>query len=66
MPHRHTTTYTERERFVQLHAAGWSYAQIAQGNGWKRETVRKQCQAYRRRGSEALKPKRPGPPAGGC
>jgi hypothetical protein len=65
MPHRHTTTYAEREQFVQLHRAGLSYARIAQQSGWKYKTVRKHCQAYRRRGVEALRPKRPGPPRRG-
>lgn len=65
MPHRHTTTFAERDQFVQLHQAGLSYAEIAQRCGWSRETVRQHCRTFRRAGAAGLRLKRPGPVASG-
>ena len=65
MANRRVTTFEERQRFVEQHQQGRSYGQIAAGNGWKEETVRKHCLAAAHAGVEALRPKKPGPAARG-
>lgn len=60
MTNQRVTTFVERTRFVQLHESGLSYAEIAAGNGWKPETVKKHCLAYQHQGVDALRPKKPG------
>jgi hypothetical protein len=65
MPIRHSTTFPERDQFVQMHQAQSTYTEISQQTGWARETVRKHCRNFRRRGVAALPPQRPGPPARG-
>jgi hypothetical protein len=61
----HRTTFDDRQRFVQQHALGESYAAIAQASGWQAETVRQHCEAVQRTGVTALQPRLPGPPPRG-
>jgi hypothetical protein len=61
MCYQHATTFAERDRFVQLHQAGLTYAEIARHWGWKPETVRKHCLGVAHAGVPALTPHRPGP-----
>lgn len=65
MGNRHRTTFAERERFVELHEAGWSYPAIACECGWKAETVKKHCERYQREATTALQPKSVGPSPSG-
>jgi hypothetical protein len=51
-----TTTVAERQQFVDRHAAGETYAQIAQDGDWSEETVRYWCRQARDGGREALTP----------
>jgi hypothetical protein len=52
-----TTTFEDRQQFVQQHQQGASYAALAQASGWKAETIRKHCQAFQREGATALQPR---------
>lgn len=65
MSSHHTTTFAERERFVQLHREGWSYPAIAKECGWKASTVKKHCLAYQQHAENAFQPKPPGPAPSG-
>lgn len=61
MSHRYSTTFAERDQFVQLHAAGMTDRAIGDRMGWRPETVRKQRRRARRAGGSARPPQRPGP-----
>ncbi|MCC6568161.1 MAG: helix-turn-helix domain-containing protein [Anaerolineales bacterium] len=65
MSSHHTTTFADRERFVQLHREGWSYPAIAKECGWKASTVKKHCLAYQDQAESAFQPKPPGPAPSG-
>lgn len=60
MTNQRVTTFSERSLFVELHERGMSYAAIAAQCGWKPETIKKHCLAYRHHGADALRPKQPG------
>jgi len=51
-----STTVAERQQFVDRHAAGETYAQIAQDTGWSQEAVRYWCRQARDAGRAALSP----------
>lgn len=61
MANRPATTFVDRDRFVQFHNAGMTYAQIAEQCGWKPETVKKHCLAFVHSGVAVFLPRRPGP-----
>lgn len=61
MANQHRTMFADRERFVELHWAGWSYAAIANACGWKVATVKKHCLSYQHQLESAFQPKPPGP-----
>jgi hypothetical protein len=61
MSGRKDTTFEDRQRFVHLHKQGATYARIVEQGPWKRETVRKHCQAFAHEGAVALQPRRRGP-----
>ncbi len=65
MGNHQRTTFADRERFVELHQAGWSYPAIACECGWKAETVKKHCERYRQDAGTALQPKCAGPSPSG-
>ncbi len=60
MSNHRETTFADRERFVELHKQGWKYKAIASEYGWKVETVKKHCLAYRRHPETALQPQQAG------
>lgn len=60
MTNQRVTTFSERSLFVRFHESGLSYADIAAQYGWKPETIKKYCLAYRHHGVDALRPKRLG------
>lgn len=60
MTNQRVTTFSEQSLFVELHESGASYAEIAAQCGWKPETIKKHCLAYRHHGPDALRPKQAG------
>lgn len=66
MTELHATTNTDRQVFVTLQAAGWTYAAIAEQTGGSLATVRKHCTASHQLGPSAWQPQALGRPRRGC